>query len=161
MKNSNKILLYLPAVVVLVVHAIIVAVSYSGLPAEVPTKFHKGEAIQLMPRWTVWISWVVNVVICALVAISSRIPAMRSNIFRVKLWNRKVINAQDVLSPNALEILYSLMTFVISLLFIFVSCSIIFPSLRMLMQILLSTLAALVAVGSFVFAICVTKRERE
>lgn len=161
MKNINKILYYLPAIVVLVVLAVIIAVNYSSLPAEIPTKFRNGEASQLAPRWTLWLFWGLGVVICALMAISVRIPVMRKNAFRIKLWNKTVVNAQDLLSPDALEMLYGVMASATSLLFLLISCAIIFPSLRILMLILLIILGSLILIGAVAFSVILTKRAVE
>lgn len=150
MKYRINILYYIPAIVVVLVHLVLIMLNYSDMPAEFVSGYHWGES-DPTPKWVVWLLWGMNVVVCAIIAAAYRFPRMRKNSFRVRMGARKIVDAEDVMTPHQMEVMYGVIALLLSVMFLFVTCTALFPTQR-IYEILLMALVALGTLGSLALA---------
>lgn len=159
MKYKINILYYIPAIVVILVQLVLIVLNYSDMPAEYVLGYHYGKS-DPMPRWTIWLLWGLNVTVCAIIAAAYRFPRMRKNSFRIRMGGHKIVDAEDIMTPRQMEVMYGITTLLISLIFLLIICSALFPAQR-IYEILLIVVAGLGLLGSLALAVVLTIKHRQ
>lgn len=149
MRNQLKNIGALPPLLVMIITAVLIGLNYAGLPDQIPTKWMNGEVVHYGGKYVIWLMWGMGLLLILFINVAFRIPALRKRAFQFRVPGRKkqYHSVDEVLTPLQEVLMVGGTSFVVSLIFLFMSCSILFASHQQLFQWLVSIPLLLLGLG--------------